>query len=419
MENLLNEKIASPPGLAKLALDQDVKNLQIQVNKNTEDIANIDISIDNSIIEGLQMQITENKKDIITNSRAIDNLSYETTVLSGEVDAVKKSVSDGKKKVADAITVKGVQTAADSTFDNMANNILNIQSGDLGIDTSDGTITPEDVIQGEIGYSQDNRIVGTMPKIASQNYSLPINGTYTIPKGYHDGTGKVTQAVTNRGAVNATLAINGTYTIPEGYHNGNGKVTQSISTKGAATYTPTTYDQTISAGYYLSGTQTIKGSSNLKAANIAKNVNIFGVIGTLQSWDRYLGSYLKWVEPGYLTLLNSSSFTIPYSGKICFYEFVMNYNNPDDGFSHQESLCWASPGFYNTFNSYERSAPYVCPDMYSHNFSSYVDSMNVKYGIYPPNVNVTNNGRTINWTWPKGKSSRITSLGIFYAYIAD
>ena len=74
--------------------------------------------------------------------------------------------------------------------------------------------------------------------------------------------------MTNNGSVSKTLSINGSYTIPAGYHDGTGKVTQSITTKAAATYTPGTSNQTIASGQYLSGTQTIKGDANLVSANI-------------------------------------------------------------------------------------------------------------------------------------------------------
>ena len=57
--------------------------------------------------------------------------------------------------------------------------------------------------------------------------------------------------------------------------------TGSIASKAAASITPTTSDQTIAAGQYLAGAQTIKGDANLTAANIANGVSIFGVTGTL------------------------------------------------------------------------------------------------------------------------------------------
>lgn len=46
-----------------------------------------------------------------------------------EMEEVKKSVSDGKSKVASAITEKGVNTEATDTFDVMAENIGKIQTG--------------------------------------------------------------------------------------------------------------------------------------------------------------------------------------------------------------------------------------------------------------------------------------------------
>ncbi len=58
------------------------------------------------------------------------------------------------------------------------------------------------------------------------------------------------------------------------------KIQGTIESKAAATYTPSTSDQTINQGIYLSGAQTIKGDKNLIAANILENKTIFGVAGT-------------------------------------------------------------------------------------------------------------------------------------------
>ena len=46
-----------------------------------------------------------------------------------DLDQTKKSVSDGKILVANAITAKGVTTATDATFATMANNINSISTG--------------------------------------------------------------------------------------------------------------------------------------------------------------------------------------------------------------------------------------------------------------------------------------------------
>lgn len=58
------------------------------------------------------------------------------------------------------------------------------------------------------------------------------------------------------------------------------KVTGTIPSKAAATITPSASDQTIAAGTYLSGAQTIAGDADLVASNIKKGINIFGVDGS-------------------------------------------------------------------------------------------------------------------------------------------
>ena len=67
-----------------------------------------------------------------------------------------------------------------------------------------------------------------------------------------------------------------TYTA---YANGV-KHTGSIESKSAQTYTPGTSAQTIAAGQYLSGAQTIAGDPNLIGGNIVSGKTIFGVQGT-------------------------------------------------------------------------------------------------------------------------------------------
>ena len=60
----------------------------------------------------------------------------------------------------------------------------------------------------------------------------------------------------------------------------NTYIGSGVTKKSAATYTPGTSDQSIASGQYLNGTQTIKGDSNLTAANIKSGVKIFNVTGS-------------------------------------------------------------------------------------------------------------------------------------------
>ena len=89
-------------------------------------------------------------------------------------------------------------------------------------------------------------------------------------------------------AVSYELPLNGTYTIPKGYHNGGGKVTQNINRyaiNDSVTITPTTTNQkVVEGGTYVVHDVFVAGDPNLKAENIKKDVNIFGVTGTYQGF---------------------------------------------------------------------------------------------------------------------------------------
>lgn len=57
-------------------------------------------------------------------------------------------------------------------------------------DTSDGTMAASELLNGEVGYSNGNRIVGTMPNNGSNNVTVTSKSGNAIPAGYYDGTGK-------------------------------------------------------------------------------------------------------------------------------------------------------------------------------------------------------------------------------------
>lgn len=95
----------------------------------------------------------------------------------------------------------------------------------------------------------------------------------------------LTGTMPDRGAITQSLGINGIYTIPEGYHNGSGKVMQSIATMGAQTVNPTVSQQVVStSGKYLTGNVTVNGVNNLAAVNIKKGVNVGGIVGTFEGY---------------------------------------------------------------------------------------------------------------------------------------
>jgi hypothetical protein len=157
----------------------------------------------------------------------ITNISGGGGVGSDELSTTKKQVLKGKTYVG-----------ADTNDE--------IGVGELDLDVI--TVTSPDMLAGKVGVDKGGN---------------PINGT-----------------MVNNGTVNQSLAINGTYTIPAGYHNGQGKITQGITTMGAQTINPTASQQTVSSsGKYMTGNVVVNGVSNLTAANIKKGQTVGGTAG--------------------------------------------------------------------------------------------------------------------------------------------
>ena len=103
------------------------------------------------------------------------------------VDTLKKSVSDGKTKVANAITDKGVETATDATFDVLAENISKIDTeahgATLSVVTSDKELFGKTVTltlkDGSTG-SQRKTVFSSNGKCS---FVVQKPGTYTVACG--------------------------------------------------------------------------------------------------------------------------------------------------------------------------------------------------------------------------------------------
>lgn len=106
----------------------------------------------------------------------------ETYATKAEADALKKSVSDGKKTVADAITAKGVTTAADAAFPTMVENIGKIETCLRWKNTSNGTY--KFVPDGD-RWIANNRGINSSTATSSWKVTIPPSETHTpISIGY-------------------------------------------------------------------------------------------------------------------------------------------------------------------------------------------------------------------------------------------
>lgn len=206
--------------------------------------------------------------------------------------------------VASAIRSKG---GTSSPLVYPAGFVSAIEGISTGTDVSDTTATAGDVLSGKYFYtSAGTKTQGSIASKSSSN--LTVSGaTVTAPAGYYSSAASKSVAsgsattpattitanpsitVNSSGLITATASATQsvTPTVGAGYVSSgtagtitvSGSNTSQLTAQAAQTITPTTTDQTIASGKYLTGAQTIKGDANLVAANIAEGVTIFGVQG--------------------------------------------------------------------------------------------------------------------------------------------
>lgn len=163
--------------------------------------------------------------------------------------------------------------------------IINDTIIDAGIDTSDATAVAGNILKDKTAYINGEKIIGTMANQGAKTASLNAGGSYTIPAGYHDGNGKITAnslasqtdgtataaqilngqtayvdgtkvtgTMIDQGAQAVALTFGNSYTIPAGYHNGSGTVSvQALPTLSSAA----------GSGQILSGYQAIDQNGNI------------------------------------------------------------------------------------------------------------------------------------------------------------
>ena len=176
------------------------------------------------------------------------NYTKLTDLFTGIANSIRSKTGSTSEIIAD-------------NFPTSISGITTVQEG-----TADATASASDILSGKTAYVSGSKVTGSMANNGAISGSLNCGASKTIPAGYTSGgtitanslasqtsatataaqilTGqtayvngsKVTGTMTNQGAKTSSLNCGGSYTIPAGYHNGSGKITaNSLASQTSAT----------------------------------------------------------------------------------------------------------------------------------------------------------------------------------------
>ncbi|WP_271814163.1 hypothetical protein [Clostridium beijerinckii] len=217
------------------------------------------------------------RQDFVDNFTKIDSVMKEhDTHLS---DIVYQTA--GGSAAAITLTIKGtLVTGYPITFIASANNggaATTINGKKL---YKPGTTTSPNLTAGKAYNVWYNSISDCFFIKASAEGDADVSHVLATKKFSNDNDTGLVGTMPNNNIPSTNLQINGTYTIPKGYHPGTEIVTQNIPTKDEVTIIPGTTNQIIPANIYTNGIQTILGDVNLIPESILSGRSIFNVMGT-------------------------------------------------------------------------------------------------------------------------------------------
>lgn len=187
-----------------------------------------------------------------------------------------------------------------------------------------GDAADSQVLVGKTYYNTNpkNKRTGSMVNQGAVNQTLNAGGSYTIPAGYHNGSGKVTAnslASQTGGTASAGHILSG----QTAWVNGN-KITGNIASMGGQNITPGSSQQTIfCSGRYMTGNITVTGVKRYASRTGTYNPSASKTFTRRENAGTVYLPYIRITNLGF----TPTGFTAFRSGEERDYSITSSYNN--------------------------------------------------------------------------------------------
>lgn len=141
------------------------------------------------------------------------------------------------------------------------------------VDSSDATVAVAEILINKTAYARGTKLIGTMPSNGAVNGTITTKeGSYTIPQGHHDGSGKVSIDPVEQAKI-----------IPDNIRSGitilgvEGTMGDADDVKSQSkTVTPTSAQQTVlpDDGYHYLSQVTVEAIPYVESDNAAGGITV-------------------------------------------------------------------------------------------------------------------------------------------------
>ena len=279
-------------------------NIYVRAVDQANNVSNMNNHIVRADSKGPDFSLVSDEHAILDGNQIEVEISNVTDSGIGvdKADAIY-SFDGGATWVKDTSKIYAISTDAEiQVKDKLGNITANPIQTIYACSSGDGDATASQILSGKTAWVKGQKITGTMPNRGAVSKTLNAGGSYTIPEGYHNGSGKITasslasqtpgNATANDIASGKTAWVNGKKitgtgkTYNDGYNagyqaglkDGETTIVQNMQVSSPVTMDDwgAVYTATSNCIFLLSGSAVpgSDGSSNPKPENVGASTNI-------------------------------------------------------------------------------------------------------------------------------------------------